>query len=172
MIPNYAAVKIAITRPDGGVSIMSFLTVGRGNSLPNGADWLDKAIGSWSRPPTDAVVAEEVARAIPDAVAWQRILDSEVPKDRTFRDALVVKGGALTHDMETARELARDMLRHQRAAVMPELDGEWMRAIGQDKKAEADKIEADRQVWRDAPADPKIDAAQTTGELALIINKG
>lgn len=169
---TFNTVKIAVERADGGVSILSFVTVGRGNALPDGAQWIDEARGQWSREPTDASVASEVARAVPDGVAWHRILDDEVPVDRTFRDALVVKGGALTHDIEKARGLTRNMLRHQRAAAMPELDAKWMRATGQGKKAEADKIETQRQAWRDAPANPQIDAASTTEELSAIVSGG
>lgn len=169
MTHQYTTVKIAVERADGGVSILSFMTVGRGNALPKGAEWLDQSAGSWSRVPTDASVADEVVRAVPDFVAWHRILDDEVPQDRTFRDALVVKDGSLTHSIDKARDLTRNMLRHRRAAAMPELDGQWMRATGQGKKAEANKIEAERQKWRDAPANPLIDAAATVETLRTVL---
>jgi hypothetical protein len=51
---------------------------------------------------------------------------------------------------------------------MVELDGQWTRATGQGKKAEQDAVEAERQKWRDAPADPRIDVAQTVEELKQI----
>jgi len=168
MITNYVAVKIAVTRADGGVSIMSFLTVGRGNLLPSGAQWLDKGVGSWSRQPTDSAVAGEVARSVPDFTAWHRLTDDEVPADRTFRDALTISAGKLECSIAKARDITRDNLRHQRAAALPELDGKWMRATGQGKKAEADTIEAQRQKWRDAPADPRIDAAANLDDLNLL----
>ena len=170
MIPNYAAVKIAIERPDGGVSIMSFMTVGRGNILPSGAVWLNQDAGSWSREPTDSAVAGEVAKSVPDFLSWHRLTDDEVPTDRTFRDALTISAGKFECNIAKAREITRDNLRHQRAAAMPDLDAKWMRATGQGKKADA--IEAQRQQWRDAPADPLIDAASTTEELARIVNGG
>lgn len=166
---DHATVKIAVERADGGVSILSFVIVGRGNTLPDGAEWIDKTIGQWSRKPTEEAISAEIARAVPDGVAWHRVLDEEVPDDRTFRDALVIKGGALTHDIDKARDIVRQVIRHQRAAAMPELDAKWMRATGQGDKAAAKKIEAERQRWRDAPADPRIDAAATVQELAELL---
>lgn len=165
-------VKIAVERTDGGVSILSFMTVGRGNVLPSGAQWIDLGNGTWSRNPSDEAVAEEVARAVPDAMAWHRILDDDVPTDRTFRDALVVKNGALTHDIPKAREIVRMDIRHARAAAFSALDAEWMKALGQGDTKTAEAIEAQRQVLRDAPADPRIDAATTLDELKTIVPVG
>jgi hypothetical protein len=51
---------------------------------------------------------------------------------------------------------------------MVELDGQWTRATGQGKQAEADAVEAERQKWRDAPADPRIEAAQSVEELKQV----
>jgi hypothetical protein len=168
MIPNYEAIKIAIVRPDGGVSIMAFLTIGRGNILPEGAVWLDEKTGSWARSPTESTVAGEVRRAMPDFVAWYRVADDDIPTDRTFRDALHHNGKALVHDIEKARSIKRDHLRHERASALPLLDNEWMKATGQGDKKSADLVEAKRQKWRDAPADPRIDAAKTGEELKAV----
>jgi hypothetical protein len=168
MIPNYEAVKIAISRQDGGVSIMAFLTIGRGNILPAGAMWVDQELGSWMRDSSDSIISSEVRKSVPDFLTWHRVTDEQIPADRTYRDALHHDGKALVHDMAKARILKRDHLRHERASVMPELDVKWMRAQGQGKKPEADAIEAKRQAWRDAPADPRIDSAKTIEALKAI----
>jgi hypothetical protein len=168
MIPKYETCKIAIVRPDGGVSIMSFMIVGRGNTLPDGAVWLDEKVGSWARQPTESVVAAEVRRAVPDYVAWYRVSDDDIPADRTFRDALHHNGKALVHDIEKARGIKRDHLRHERASALPLLDNEWMKATGQGDRKAAAEVEAKRQKWRDAPADPRIETAQTVEELKSI----
>jgi len=157
--------KVAITRPDGGVSIMAFVIEGRGPVLPDGAVWFSD--GTWVREADDKNIASEVRRSMPDAVSWRRITDDEIPSDRTYRDALV-DSGALTHSIERAREIQRNILRHERAGEFPELDALWMRAIATgDTKAAAD-IEAKRQALRDAPADPRIDAAVSIAELTAV----
>lgn len=45
------------------------------------------------------------------------------------------------------------------------LDREWMRSVGQGKKADADEIEARRQTLRDLPATLDTDSAATIDEL-------
>jgi hypothetical protein len=60
------------------------------------------------------------------------------------------------------------MIRKERKVTLRDLDAKWMRATGQKDNAAADAIEAERQKWRDAPADPRIDAAQSVEELKQI----
>lgn len=158
---------IAMRRNDGGVSFMALLTVGRGNVLPLGAQWLED--GWWVRPPTEQVIESEIAKATEPGtiLGWRVLEDGEVPTDRTYRNAWV-DTGKIEHDMVKAREIHRQHIRAHRASALKELDGQWMRAQGQGKKAEADAIEAERQKWRDAPADPRIEAATTVEELKAI----
>lgn len=159
--------KVAITRADGGVSIMSFVVEGRGDALPSGAVWFGG--GNWVREPNDENIQSEVAKSVPDHVSWRRITDAEIPADRTYRDALADDGKALSHDMAKAREIQREQLRHERAGIFPSLDADWMKAVGQGKADEAAAIEATRQALRDAPADPRIEAARTTDDLKTVV---
>lgn len=163
-------IKVAVLRADGGVSIKSIITLGRGRSLEPGAVWIEEAAGIWARSPTDDVIRREVEREFPAGTPWRRVTDDALQHDREFRDALVHDGasGALRHDMPRARELKRQHIRHERARVLPELDAQWNRANGQGKKKDADAIEAKRQKWRDAPADPRIDAAGNVAELRAL----
>lgn len=158
-------IKVAVTCKGGGVSIMSLVIVGRGNSLPSYATWIDREKGIWTRDVNESVLAEEVSRAVPDALGYRIIDESEIPKDRTFRDALKDDGKSLGYEMAKARDIVRQNIRHTRASAMPLLDNKWMRAIGQGKKFDADAIENDRQRWRDAPADPRIDSSANVEEL-------
>lgn len=169
------AVHIAIRRADGGVSVMALLTVGRGNVLPKGARWLED--GWWSRPATETVIADEVAKVCATegfkSMGWRVLKPGEVPQDRTYRDAWQDSGkGAFTHDMPKAREIHRGHLRKARAEALKDIDAQWMRATGQGDKVAAKRIEAERQRWRDAPADPRIEAAQTLDELRAILPAG
>lgn len=169
---------IAATRTDGTVSIVSVLVIGRGNVLPKGAAWIKRAAGDpsneptgwWARDLTDQVIAEEVARGCSDAVhgpalSWRMIDLKDVPTDRTYRNAWVDNGRAVVHDMDKAKEIQRQRLRAQRAPALADLDGQWMRAMGMKDQATADAIESQRQAWRDAPADPRIDSAADVTDL-------
>lgn len=158
-------VHIALSRKDGGVSIMALLTVGRGSVLPLGAQWLED--GWWVRSPSDDVVRNEV-RAMPEAdqvIGWKRIEAADVPSGRTYRDAWTLNSGRIEHDMTKARDVHRARIRKARTEALKQLDGEWMRAVGQGQQIVADEIEKRRQLWRDAPADPQIDAAKTIEDL-------
>ena len=66
-------------------------------------------------------------------------------------------------NMNKARDIHRDKVRQARNLKLTEKDVEFQRALetGSDTTA----IVADKQVLRDAPADPDIDAATTPEEL-------
>lgn len=162
---------IAIRMADGSVAIMAFLTVGRGCVLPRGARWRDIENALWEREPTRGAVDREIAAALPagGVISWRLIDAAEVPSDRTFRDAWTDTDVGVIHDIEKAREIKRAQLRLERAPLLAELDAEWMRATGQKQdQTIIDAIEAQRQALRDAPADLRIDAANTVEELKLV----
>lgn len=165
-------VTIAVRRTNGTVSLMAFLIVGRGHILPFGAQWISERAGWWTRPANPENVARDLAVVCElervGYVDWRVIKKGEVPEDRTYRDAWEDDGKAVTINIEKAKEIQRNRIRGERIAALQELDGEWMKAFGQGDTAEAARIEAERQQWRDAPADPSIEAAQTVEELQLI----
>jgi hypothetical protein len=163
-------IYIAITRADGGVSIMGFVTVGRGSVLPSDAEWIPGRPGWWRRSPTDAAIFYEVSRSTPDATGYHRINKADIPADRAYRDALAHDGVKLHHHMPKAREIHLDKLRRHRAIALEDLDKQWMRATAADDKHAAKAIEAKRQALRDMPTTkrPHIEAASTVDELANI----
>jgi hypothetical protein len=85
----------------------------------------------------------------------------------------------ITIDMDKAREIQRGAIRAMREPLFADLDRAFTRAQGRvsaldgPRKTEAEAtmraIEAQRQALRDAPADPRIDAAQTPEELKAAI---
>jgi hypothetical protein len=165
-------ILVAVTMPDG-LHITVLATAARGNVLPEGASWLDESTGWWVRPPTQAVIESELKKACPGALSWRIIQESDLPTGgRTYRNAWVDTGTSVVHDMPKARDVHRDLIRKLRVPALKELDAQWMRATGQGKKAEADAIESQRQALRDAPADPRIDAAANTEELKLLLLPG
>jgi len=165
------SVLIAMTMPDGSVQIMNFGVVARGDVLPSGATWL-KDEGWWLRDPTSATIEDEISKVFPTGerpVSWRRIEPSEIKEqDRVFRGAWKDTGKAIEPDLTKSKALKADMIRKERKVALRDLDAEWMRAMGQGKKAEVEAVEAKRQKWRDAPADPRIEAAQSVEELKQI----
>ena len=133
----------ALTAPDNSVAIMQVV---------EGAD-LDECVAKFA-----AVSFKPVSvRPIDPAV---------LPADRAYRDAWTFDGERFGHDIAKAREAHRNNLRAQREPMLKAQDVLLMRAIetGADTKA----IAVEKQRLRDAPADPRIDAAQTVDELKLI----
>jgi len=173
-------VLVAIRLDNDTLAIMEFRVIGRSPTLPFGADWVSAQNEKWYREPNEDNIAAEVRKTFPAVTAhgdplpqpasWFIVLAGQIPTDRTYRNAWVAANGmdGITHDMPKAREYHRTLLRHERGDKLAALDGEWMRATGRGNKAEQDAVEAERQKWRDAPADPRIDAAQSVEELKQI----
>ena len=94
----------------------------------------------------------------------------ELPTERTFRDAWSFGGnpeaGVIVVDMAAAREIWRDKIRQAREPRFAELDAAFIRAL--ESGADTSDIVLQKQLLRDAPSDPAIDAAQTPDELKLV----
>jgi hypothetical protein len=168
---NQMTQKIAIARADGTIAVMDFVTVGRGDVLPFGAQWADRAEGWWMREATPENIEQEIGRSgsyLGQVTGHRKISDADIPADRTFRGAWRDRGGKLEVDMPVAREIHRDHLRVARSVKLMQLDGEWMKATGQKKDGDADAIEAQRKALRDMPSDPRIEAATTPEELKAV----
>lgn len=165
--------QIFITMEDGSLSVMSFVIEGRSSVLPFGARRINPDDGAWLRAASAENVAAEFAKTFtPDRlqpVSWRLAREGETLPERTFRDAWVDTDGRVGHDIEKAKEIRRDQLRVMRTPQLDELDREYNRAVGLKLgQAELEKIEAARQVLRDAPADPRIDAAVSIDDLKAV----
>lgn len=142
-----------VTRPDGGVSV----------SRPLGwGDVPDETEAEWL-----ARVRAHLATAYPSATIRQAT-ESDVPTDRTWRDAWRDNGTAIEVDMARARDIFRDRIRAARAPRLEALDVAWMRAAEAGDRNEQGRIAAAKQALRDAPMHPAIEAAKTPDELAAI----
>jgi hypothetical protein len=94
--------------------------------------------------------------------------DYAVPAERVFRSAWIADEtqGVISVDMTKARDIWRDKIRTARAAEFLTLDAAFIRAL--ETGADTAAIVATKQALRDAPSDPRIDAAQTPDQLKLI----
>lgn len=166
---------IAITREDGGTSVMGFITLGRFSNLPRDpdpAEWADERGGWVRRQATDANIFAEISRVfsgpVPQPVKWRRVKKEDIPQDRTFRNALTDDGTRLHHPIEKCRPLHLEKLRRLRQPMLDQLDRDWMKATGQGDTAKAAEIEKERQRLRDVTKDPRIEAALTPDDLKKI----
>lgn len=82
---------------------------------------------------------------------------------REFRPAWTFDGSKFGHNVEKAKALHRDYLRRMREPELKKLDVEFMLAL--ESGAPTAAVVAKKQALRDAPADPKIEAAKTVEDL-------
>lgn len=163
-------VPVAITLDNGDLSIMRFITRGRGNVLPNGAIWVSDSW--WSREPTTETLAGEIRRAFEaheaKPVSWRVIQERMVPTDRTYRKSWTDIGGTIAFNMTKARDVHREIIRAARTKAMERLDVEYMAADEDGDISNKREIAARKQRLRDLPADPRIEAAQTIDDLRKV----
>jgi hypothetical protein len=143
---------IIYTRPDGRVSIVYL---------------------AWQVKRTDESEVEFIARvqsrAVPaDATSVEVVEDSQIPTDRTFRNAWRAGAGRIECDIAVAKNIARDMLRDERRERFKVLDGLWMRAMGRGEALIAAEIEAKRETLRNWPTDPRIADCATADDLKAL----
>jgi hypothetical protein len=160
--------KFAVRCDDGSVTILAFVLRSRGPT-PRGGK-VDPSTGEWVREPTDENVFYEIERIFaapgkPRPMGYRPIKDADVPADRTYRDAWTDDGKAIVHDMGKARALHVARLRRRRAPKLVELDGQWMRAMGQGNSQEAARVEAERQALRDLPVTLEFDKIDSVDDL-------
>jgi len=152
-------VFVAISRPDGSLAIMQFVTLLKRNPEDPG----------FIREPTPANIEAEIAKAGIPALYWWITDPATLPQDRTFRNAWKDDGSRkVVHDMPRARAIHMDRIREARAPKLEALDRDWMRATGQGKASEVAQIEVQRQRLRDIPQSLDLSKAQTVDELKTI----
>jgi hypothetical protein len=100
-----------------------------------------------------------------------RLLDTsqwKTPEDRIFRNAWKADGTSMSIDVDMvkAREIWRTKIRAARVPELQRLDTEFMKAL--ETGANTAPIIAAKQLLRDAPSDPVIEAATTPEELMLV----
>jgi hypothetical protein len=148
-------VSVVIAREDGGVSIMKVLRSDSDSSV---------------------AIAEEVEKwqstSDVKATGFWSIADSEIPQDRSFRDAWVSEGKAIAVNMDTARLLHMDRIRTSRDEQLKALDVLFMRAVEGGDVARQSEIAGLKQSLRDIPAVFDLSAASNAEELNALWPEG
>lgn len=150
-------VCVAITRNDGGITLLDFVT----------KEYASVDGIGWEREPSEENINAIIAKYpwADDCVSWKIIEKKDVPEDRTFRNAWKHD---LSVDMPKAREIHKDKLRRDRAPLMAALDIEAIRANEEGDKAKKAGVVARKKVLRDITKHPSIEAASTPEELKAI----
>lgn len=162
-------IRVAVTRADGGLTMLTVVTA---EYEPDGEGGRRQ---TWQLDPTperiEAVIAKYEWTGDLAPVSWRIVPDEFVTDstDRTFRDAWKDGGnGSPDVDMPKAREVHRAQLRKQRGPLFDQLDAEYLRADEAGDTAAKQRIAAEKQRLRDAPADPRIEAADTPAKLKKV----
>lgn len=147
---------IVYARPDGGVSVVHAAPATRVETETE-EQWLQR------------IAAKVVPPGI-DRRTIRIIAATEIPVDRTFRDACVLaQDGKVVHDMAKARDMRRDQLRALRAPKLAALDVAYMRALEAGDQ-EAMRLIAEQKVaLRDVTDDPALETAATTDALKAVL---
>lgn len=144
--------KILYSRPDGGMSVVvPCISVDDPQGFTE-EDALQRAL----------------RKDVPVGVAVAVVEDAQLPAERTFRNAWKQQGNAVTVDMPKAREIWRDKIRIARAPKFEPLDVAWFKAVEANDVVAMTDIKAKKKALRDAPADPRIEAAKTPEDLKKV----
>jgi len=125
-----------VTRPDG-VSLLRMV---------------DAPDGDITKLVTEELAKSPLLRDLP----FVEIDETDVPQDKTFRNAWVGRSGKVEVDMAKARDIHLERLRLRRNEKLAELDLETMK--GKD-------VQGDKQVLRDLPKTLDLTVCKTPEEL-------
>jgi len=111
-------------------------------------------------------LAQIAVKDVPAGRVYAVVPATDIPSDRTFRDAWVLRNSRVEHDMGKAKTIAHDRRRAKRAEAFGPLD------IEATIPAKAAAVEAKRQAIRDTDAalQTQIDAALTVDALKTLLD--
>ena len=88
-----------------------------------------------------------------------------VPSDRHFRGAWTLNGKVISEDMTKAKEIFKDKIREVRGPLLDAEDVVYMKALEDDDASAKTASVAKKKALRDAPANSKINSADTIAKL-------
>lgn len=105
----------------------------------------------------NTTITKELKKQEITALSYKEIKESDIPKDRTYRNAW---NKDLLVDMPTARIIQMDKIRQLRDEKLAILDIETLKGID---------VQAEKQVLRDLPETFDLSTAKTPNELKILI---
>ena len=118
------------------------------------------------------MLPDEIIQKWPEAerakvVSFHAIQDTEIPADRTYRNAWTWNG-KIEHDMTKARNVHRDRMRRVRKPKLEALDSAYLRADEVGDAVMKSQISLQKQALRDVTAVPAIETAISVEQLKTI----
>lgn len=98
-------------------------------------------------PDCGLTIEEIAAKDVPQGLAWQIVEDTDLPTDRTFRNAWTLQDGLLGHDMMQCMDLTKSRLRAARKPLLEAQDVLFQRAL--ETGADTTAIVVEKQRLRD-----------------------
>lgn len=145
--------KILYTRPDGVLCVVHPVR----NTHPVIEDLTDQQI-----------LDRSLSKLPPDALDIHIVDESEIPADRTFRDAWQQSAGKIEHNLPKAKEIHKERLRHQRKPLLEALDAEYMKALEADDKKALAEVKSKKQALRDITKHPDLLQAASIEDLKKV----
>ena len=106
---------------------------------------------------------EIINKDIPEGCEHRIVDSSEIPLDRTFRDAWDL---SLNVDMVKAREIWARKIRVERDRRLKELDVDWLRSFERGDDAEAGYVAVEKQKLRDLPVTANLERFDNVDSLS------
>lgn len=128
---------------------------------------IDDSVGVLNPSPQCHLSLDEIIKKdLPESCVEYQIFDAEnLPVDKTFRNAWILKEGKVEHDMDKARELQKVRLRNLRAPLLSKLDVDYQKADEEDDRPKKKKIADKKKALRDITVHASILEALTVEEL-------
>lgn len=104
-----------------------------------------------------------VKKSIPEGISYEILEDTDIPSDRTFRNAWVKNGKGIRIDMPLARLIHMTSIRKVRAEELIKTDQELLRAI--ENGEDTVQIKEKRQKLRAIPQVFDLKTVETPEEL-------
>ena len=96
-------------------------------------------------------IEQIAAKDVPEGKEFQIVDVSEIPSDRTYRNAWEYLDGVKIN-IEKAIEIQKDKIRAERAPLLEDLDIQYMKALEAGDTQKQEEISAEKQKLRDVTA--------------------
>jgi len=149
---------IIYTRKDGGVSIL--------RPTKEQRELFDS---------DEQCLQDSIDKSIPNDASDVMIVSKDsLISDRTFRNAFKIdtKNNKIVHDMDKAKDLLKEDLRHKRVPLLNELDVQFLKAVELDDEKKKAKVVVNKKKLRDVTEDKRITKAEDVEELKKLLFEG
>jgi len=169
--------NIAVVNPCEGFRLALSVSVGGKTYSSKSPVPVDSFLRRWPVIGAEVVWAETedefinrvALKDVPKGVSYKIVSQDQIPSDRSFRNALIIDGDSISHDIDKCRSIHKDRLREMRNPKLSALDVDFMRALESGDSVAIAEIAAKKQALRDVTKDASLTSAKTPEELKKAI---